>query len=69
VTRPPPAAAIEIIARGLPLAIIADQLGVPRSRIGDFEKWSDAFLDFIGAPEGVRGRWLRSSVVRANPTW
>jgi hypothetical protein len=48
VTRPPPAAAIEIIARGLPLAIIADQLGVPRSRIGDFEKWSDAFLDFIG---------------------
>jgi cytochrome P450 len=79
VTRPPPAAAIEIIARGLPLAIIADQLGVPRSRIGDFKKWSDAFLDFIGGlasdersvecAVGVRGRWLRSSVVRANPTW
>jgi cytochrome P450 len=35
-------------AAPLPLTIIAEQLGVPRSRIGDFKKWSDAFMDFIG---------------------
>jgi len=35
-------------AAPLPLTIIADQLGVPRSRTGDFKKWSDAFMDFIG---------------------
>jgi len=32
----------------LPLTIIAEQLGVPRSRVSDFKKWSDAFMDFIG---------------------
>ena len=36
------------LAAPLPLIIIAEQLGVPRSRIGDFKKWSDAFLDLIG---------------------
>jgi cytochrome P450 len=35
-------------AAPLPLTIIAEQLGVPHSRIGDFKRWSDAFLDFIG---------------------
>jgi cytochrome P450 len=35
-------------AAPLPLTIIAEQLGVPRARIGDFKKWSDAFMDFIG---------------------
>jgi cytochrome P450 len=35
-------------AAPFPLAVIADQLGVPRSRIDDFKKWSDAFMDFIG---------------------
>jgi cytochrome P450 len=35
-------------AAPLPLTIIAEQLGVPRGRIGDFKKWSDAFMDFIG---------------------
>ncbi len=42
---------VELIGRfaaPLPLIIIAEQLGVPRSRIGDFKKWSDAFLDLIG---------------------
>jgi len=42
---------VELVSRfaaPLPLAIIADQLGVPRSRMGDFKKWSDAFMDFIG---------------------
>lgn len=35
-------------AAPLPLTVIAEQLGVPRSRIDDFKKWSDAFMDFIG---------------------
>ncbi|MCP5059971.1 MAG: cytochrome P450 [bacterium] len=35
-------------AAPLPLTIIAEQLGVPLERIGDFKRWSDAFLDFIG---------------------
>jgi cytochrome P450 len=35
-------------AAPFPLTVIADQLGVSRSRIGDFKKWSDAFMDFIG---------------------
>jgi len=35
-------------AAPLPLTIIAEQLGVLRSMIGDFKRWSDAFLDFIG---------------------
>jgi cytochrome P450 len=42
---------VELIAQfaaPLPLTIIAEQLGVPHSRIGDFKKWSDAYLDFIG---------------------
>jgi cytochrome P450 len=39
---------IDKFAAPLPLIIIAEQLGVPRSRIGDFKKWSDAFLDLIG---------------------
>ncbi|MBW2315639.1 MAG: cytochrome P450 [Deltaproteobacteria bacterium] len=42
---------VELVAQfaaPLPLTIIAEQLGVPHSRIGDFKKWSDAFLDLIG---------------------
>ncbi|MDP6978033.1 MAG: cytochrome P450 [Myxococcota bacterium] len=35
-------------AAPLPLTIIAEQLGVPHSQIGDFKRWSDAFLEFIG---------------------
>jgi cytochrome P450 len=35
-------------AAPFPLIIIAEQLGVPSSRIGDFKKWSDAYMDFIG---------------------
>ncbi|MBW2420994.1 MAG: cytochrome P450 [Deltaproteobacteria bacterium] len=43
--------AVELVhqfAAPLPLTIIAEQLGVPRTRIGDFKKWSDAFTEFIG---------------------
>jgi len=32
----------------LPLAIIAEQLGVPRTRMSDFKAWSDAYMNFIG---------------------
>jgi len=42
---------VELLSRfaaPLPLTVIAEQLGVPRSRIGDFKRWSDAFMDFIG---------------------
>jgi cytochrome P450 len=39
---------LEQFAAPLPLTVIAEQLGVPRSRIGDFKLWSDAFMDFIG---------------------
>jgi cytochrome P450 len=35
-------------AAPFPLTVIADQLGVPRDRINDFKKWSDAYMDFIG---------------------
>jgi cytochrome P450 len=34
--------AIESFAVPLPLTVIADQLGVPRSNLADFKKWSDA---------------------------
>jgi cytochrome P450 len=46
-----PAGEVELVhqfAAPLPLTVIAEQLGVPRERIGDFKKWSDAFMDFIG---------------------
>jgi cytochrome P450 len=35
-------------AAPFPLTVIADQLGVPRDRINDFKKWSDAYMEFIG---------------------
>jgi cytochrome P450 len=39
---------LDEFAAPFPLTVIADQLGVPRDRIGDFKKWSDAWMDFIG---------------------
>lgn len=35
---------VEELAVPLPCTVIADQLGVPRDRIGDLKKWSDAML-------------------------
>jgi cytochrome P450 len=35
-------------AAPFPLTVIADQLGVPKDRINDFKKWSDAYMEFIG---------------------
>ena len=48
---------IKNFAAPLPLTVIADQLGVPRSRIGDFKKWSDAFMDLIGGLASHE-RWI-----------
>jgi len=36
------------LAVPLPLTVIADQLGVPRSDMGDFKKWSDASVAPLG---------------------
>jgi cytochrome P450 len=47
-------------AAPLPLTVIADQLGVPRDRIGDFKKWSDAFMDLIGGL-ATDERWISSA--------
>ncbi len=39
---------LDEFAAPFPLTVIADQLGVPRDRIHDFKRWSDAWMDFIG---------------------
>jgi cytochrome P450 len=39
---------VERLAVPLPLTVIADQLGVPRSDMGDFKKWSDASVAPLG---------------------
>lgn len=44
-------ARIDVVGRlavPLPLTVIADQLGVPRSDMGDFKKWSDASVAPLG---------------------
>lgn len=39
---------VERLAVPLPLTVIADQLGVPRSDMGDFKRWSDASVAPLG---------------------
>ena len=39
---------VESLAVPLPLTVIADQLGVPRSDMADFKKWSDASVAPLG---------------------
>ena len=40
--------AVENFCVPLPVTVIADQLGVPRSRLADFKKWSDATILPLG---------------------
>ena len=57
----------------LPCTVIADQLGVPRDRIADLKRWSDAMLAPGGGLSTTRRRssavnwsWPRSSFSRAS---
>jgi cytochrome P450 len=40
--------AIAEIGAALPLAVIATELGVPRARVGDLKRWSDAIVQLLG---------------------
>lgn len=40
---------VESVALPLPLGVIAEMLGVPRSDMGDFRRWSDAIIVQAGA--------------------